>query len=165
MFLGNNQPPWRILFWREKIHPNSGFRPTWHGHQRCQDNTPGPQVGIIGLVGDFRQHQKTMEVVGDGFFKKFVFKKKIPQLPIDLSSRHIWGEPNYCKDVKLEHDMNSIANQHRDFGWPNQRVLPQHPSSRDCWRSLTKYPKVGACEVSGYSSVKDAAENSEFPHF
>lgn len=55
---------------------------------------------------------------------------------------------------------HELANQHQGFGWSNQRVLPQHPSSRDCWRSLTKYPKVGACEVSGYSSVKNAPEHT-----
>lgn len=137
----------------EKTHPNSASRPTLHGHQRCQDNSPGSQVGSIGFSWWLSKNHESC--------RRFHNCLYLPcENEASISARHIWGEPNYWKDFKLEHDMNWIANQHQGFGWSNQRVLPQHPSSRDCWRSLTKYPKVGACEVSGYSSVKDAAEHT-----
>ena len=69
----------------EKNHPNSASRPTWHGHQRCQDNSPGSQVGIIGLVGDF---QKTMKVVGSSTTAYTCPAKMKPQFQLGTSEEN-----------------------------------------------------------------------------
>lgn len=160
-FLGNHQPPWRILFLKKKKqnekHGKNLPQLSFQTNLAWASEVPGQQPWTTGWYHWFswwlsKNHESCRR------FHNYLY------LPCEneasISARHIWGEPNYWKDFKLEHDMNWIANQHQGFGWSNQRVLPQHPSSRDCWRSLTKYPKVGACEVSGYSSVKDAAEHT-----
>lgn len=105
-FVGNNQPPWRILFLKEKK------RKAWKNPPQLSFQTnlawasevPGQQPWITGWYHWFswwlsKNHESC---------RRFHNCLYLPcENEASISARHIWGEPNYCKDFKLEHDMNS----------------------------------------------------------